>query len=368
MRRTPAEALRTAWSRRGPERETAVAVVKTISATLVSYALAIWPLDSQVAVFAPFAALFTVQATIYRSVSHAIRYLAAVIVGVVAAGIIGATLGQTFWTLAFLIVVTVLVGQWRGFAGYGLQIAIVGLFAFAVGGGDEPGFLLDLMLTVLVGALTGLGVNLVLAPQVRFHDAAEAVADVSTAVENLLIDIAERLRGDDPLEHADSWRTRSRDLAGLVDRVHSDLDLGEEAVRFNPRRFAMRPPPFASSRATIIRISAVVDHTESIARALLYANRSDGAGLDEGFLARFLPSFGNLLEPVAHAVAAFGHRAAGQGDGLDEYVNNAYRHHRELVRFVSTSQPEDSLMLADCGSMLLETERLLSELDTRNVQ
>lgn len=368
MRRTPAEVLRTARSRRGRERDAAVAVVKTISATLASYALATWALDPQVAVFAPFAALFTVQATVYRSVWHGIRYLAAVVIGVAAAGLVGGTLGQNFWTLAVLVVGAVLVGQWRGFAGYGSQIALVGLFAFGVGGGDESGFLIDLLLAVLAGTLTGLVANLIFAPRLRFNDAAQAVADMATAVSDLLVGIAEGLRSDDPLHRAGSWRERTHELDSLIDRVHADVDFREEVVRFNPRRVAMRQPTLAGTRATIITISAVVDHTESITRALLYADRSDGDGLDDSLLPTFLPKYADLLESVAAAVDAFGHHVVGTGDDLDDHLSTAHQRHQELAQLIYDERPSDTRMLADCGAMLLAAERLLSELESGNVQ
>lgn len=364
MARTPSQLFRDARSRRGVERDTVLVIVKSISATLASYAFAQYVLGSQAPAFAPFAALFMVQSTIQRSMLHSLRYLAAVVIGVGATGAIGITLGQTFWSLALLVTVTVLIGRWHRFRGYGAQIPIMGLFAFAARGGDEPGYLMDLLLTVGSGALIGLVVNLLLAPPMRFRSTGQAVEDVSTAVRNLLLDMAEALRGGDPLSEVDAWSQRSSELLALVDRVHSDVDFSQEAARMNPRRLATGTPPLATFRTVLTTLSATVDHLDSITRALNYVeSASGGNGDDSAVLDSFLPAYGGLLEQIARAVELFGQVPFGHGVGLSDILQDGRDRHGDLSRRLREVEPSDSRMLADLGTMLVEAERTLNELE-----
>lgn len=367
MAATPAQLVRDARSRRGSERDTLLTVIKWISATLAAYAFARFVLGSQAPAFAPFAALFMVQATVYRSLYHALRYLAAVVIGVAATGAIGMTWGQTFWSLALLVFVTVLIGQWRRFRGFGAQIPIVGLFAFAARAGDEPGYLMDLLLTVGSGALIGLAVNLLLAPSLRFRSTAQGIEDVSTAVRDLLLDVAEALRDDDPLDEVDAWRQRSNELLKLVDRVHSDVDYSQEASRMNPRRLAAGMPPLATYRTVLTTLAATVAHVDSIVRALGYiagASGDVGEATDAAAVFdEFLPGYADLLEHLAKAVALSGEVPFGRGAGLGDLLREGRDGHGELAQRLHDVGPSDARVLADLGTMLVEAERMLNELE-----
>ncbi|MFW6091018.1 MAG: FUSC family protein [Actinomycetota bacterium] len=366
MAPTPAQLVRDARSRRGPERDTLLTIVKSTGATLAAYAFASFVLGSQAPAFAPFAALFMVQATVYRSLYHALRYLAAVVIGVAATGAIGMAWGQTFWSLALLVFVTVLIGQWRRFRGFGAQIPIVGLFAFAARGGDEPDYLMDLLLTVGSGALIGLAVNLLLAPSLRFSSTAQGIEDVSTAVRDLLLDMAGELRGGDPLDDVDSWSQRSGELLELVDRVHEDVDFSQEAARMNPRRLAVGMPPLATYRTVLTTMTATVDHVDSIVRALTYVERAINEDYDdEGtvVLDEFLPGYAVLLERIARVVELSGEVPFGRGAGLSDALREGYDQHGELAQRLWDVAPSDSRVLADLGTMLVEAERMLNELE-----
>lgn len=366
MARTPSQLIRAARSRRGIERDTLLAAVKAISATLAAYAFAEYVLGSQAPAFAPFAALFMVQSTVYRSMFHALRYFAAVIIGVAATGAIGMTMGQTFWSLALLVTVTVLIGRWRRFHGYGAQIPIIGLFAFAARGGDESGYLLDLLLTVGSGALVGLAVNLLFAPPLRFQSTAQGTEDVSTAVRDLLLDMAESLRGGDPLSEVSTWRQRSHELLKLVDRVHDDVDFSQEAAKMNPRRLAVGMPPLAAYRTVLTTLSAVVDHVDSIVRALTYVERAAGDGDESELLGGFLPDYADLLERIATAVELSGQVPFGYGIGLSDVLQQGYDKHGDMSQWLRDAHPSDSRMLADLGTMLVEAERMLNELEAQS--
>lgn len=395
-----------AW--RPLRRDTLVPPIKTMTALLASYAVALLLIRSQVPVFAPFAALFAVQPTLYRSLLHAFRYLGAVVIGIAATGAVGMALGETFWTLALLVIVTVVIGEWRWLSEYGKQAAVVGLFAFAAGGGDEEAYLSDLLLAVLCGALVGLTVNVLFAPPLRTQEATGAVRDASRAVSDLLREISESLRGDDPLAAASRWREDAAHASHLVDRAREEIEFGEESSRLNPRRLLGSSVPFGPLRSRADALTAVSGQLQSICRILFYASRYGAEELAVGPLSRFLPPYADLLGDLADATGALGEAdpagrrdavsvaadrvvqadAAGRADvrGRDEpaqagppagsttaevglmnrCVAAGLQRHRELAQLVAEEKATDSRALADSGALLVEAERILAELETRS--
>ncbi len=396
------------WAWRPLRRDTVVPPIKTITALLASYAVAVLLIRSQAPVYAPFAALFAVQPTLYRSLLHAFRYLGAVVIGIAATGAVGMALGETFWTLTLLVIVTVVIGEWRWLSEYGKQAAVVGLFAFAAGGGDQETYLTDLLLTVLCGAQVGLAVNVLFAPPLRTLEATGAVRDASRAVSDLLREISESLRGDDHLAAASRWREDAAHASHLVDRARQEIEFGEESSRLNPRRLLGSSLPFVSLRSRAEALTAVSGQLQSICRVLFYASRYGDEELAGGPLSRFLPPYAELIEELADATGALGEAdpaarhadvsvpadpvaqadAAGRADvrareGLvpagapagsttaeDGKINRSValglQRHRELAQLLAEEQATDSRALADCGALLVEAERMLAELEAHS--
>ncbi|WP_162448564.1 FUSC family protein [Phytoactinopolyspora mesophila] len=343
-----------------------VQVIKGIAATIGSYALAVYVLDSQIPSFAPFAALLVVQVTVYQSVLHAVRYVAAVVVGLVCAGAIGLTLGEHMLALAVLVSITLIIGQWPRLRGLGPQVAIVGIFTFAAGGGDDPGYLLSLFTTVLCGALLGAATNLLLAPPIRFHDAAVAVEDVSSSAADLLDEIAGELRSDTPLDDVDAWREHAERLSDTVQRSRNEIDYSAENSRLNPRRLAHRQRPvFTDYRDAADTLGRVVGEMQGITLALNYARRYGEAGTDGHLLGDFLPRYADLIDESANALRSFGayHTGAGLPErSLSDQIDSALQMHDDLTDQLREAQPRDARSIADCGALLVEAERLLSHL------
>lgn len=337
-------------------------VVKGITATLASYLLAVLLLDSQVPAFAPFAALLVVQLTAYRSIVDSLHLVAAVVIGVALTGLVGLGLGQTFWSLALLVTLTLVIGKWRRLGDYGGQVAVVGLFAFAAGGGDETEYLVSLLATVVIGAAVGVAVSMLLAPPLRFDDAVSAVGDVAAAVRDLLRDMAEGVRSDRVGWSGETWRGQARDVASMVERAHLDVDFDEENRRLNPRLIGTRTPRFTDYRDGIETLGAAVEHVKSIARAFAHLDPSDDGEDDRQLLNEFLPRYADLLDDMATAAWVYRTLEAEDAPQVRGVLDEANERHRDLRRRLSAWQPFGSRTMADCGSLLVDVERFLAEL------
>jgi hypothetical protein len=343
-----------------------IQVIKGIVAALSSYALAVYVLDSEIPSFAPFAALLVVQVTVYQSLLDAVRYVTAVVVGLTAAGGIVLTLGEHMLALAVLVSLTLIIGQWPRLREFGPQVAIVGVFAFAAGGGDEPGYLVGLGVTVLCGAVVGAAINLVLAPPIRFNDAAAAVGDVSSAAADLLDEIAGKLRSDKPLHDVDAWRERAERLSYTVQRARNEIDFSAENARLNPRRLAHRQRPvFTDYQDATDTLGRVAGEMQGITLALGYARRYDDVGTDGDLLSYVMPRYADLLDGCGDVIRAFGAYHTGEGlpeRRLADQLASALQLHDDLTDHLRNAEPRDARTIADCGAMLVEAERLLSHL------
>lgn len=340
-------------------------MVKAFSATVLSYVLAVYLVDSSAPSFASFAALLVVQDTVYRSVLDAARYTGAVLVGLACAGIIGLTMGHNLVALMVLVGAALVIGYWRRLRQLGLQVAIVGVFAFAAGGSDDPGYLANLLLTVLCGALVGAGTDVVFAPPVRFQDAADAVNDVCSSMAALLTDIANKLRSPDPLAEADQWRDRSMEFTEIVGDARSEIDFRAENARLNPRRVGKGPPALTDYRHAVDTLGWAVSEVQGITLALLYAHWYDGHTADDELLKYFLPRYAALLDKAAEVTRTFGAAHTGADastEQLSARLSEAQQHRDELTQDLRDAQPRHTRVVADCGALLVELERFLGRL------
>ncbi|RCG19750.1 hypothetical protein DTL70_23835 [Streptomyces diacarni] len=89
----------------GPERETALLLAKSGAAGVLAWALGAYVIASPQPTYAPFTALLVVQSTAYRSLMQSLRYVVAVVLGVLAAGLVGPLIGEN--TLAFAAMLSV---------------------------------------------------------------------------------------------------------------------------------------------------------------------------------------------------------------------------------------------------------------------
>ncbi|MGH3323455.1 MAG: FUSC family protein, partial [Streptomyces sp.] len=196
----------------GYERDVALLLMKSALAGVASWTVAQYFVTSPQPVYAPLVALLVVQSTVYRSLLHSVQYVAAVIAGVLAAGAASPLIGENVGAFAVMLVTALLVGRWRRLGTMGLQVPIVGIFAYnALLGAPATGMLWSIVSMVLLGAGVGLLVNLLLLPPMRYSTADRGVQELSTAVFVLLRDMAAGLREPIPeQDSAEDWLRRAR--------------------------------------------------------------------------------------------------------------------------------------------------------------
>ncbi|MCA1186321.1 MULTISPECIES: aromatic acid exporter family protein [unclassified Saccharopolyspora] len=317
--------------------DTWLLLLKGVVAATLSWWIAAGALGAQAASFAPFSAVLLVHSTVSRSLNHSVRYLAAMVAGIVLAGVVITLGGAGIAVFALVVALALLIGQWRRLGSQGWQVAVAVMFAYQyfVQSEDQQaswaqlGALCGL---VLLGSVVGVGTNLLLVPPLRYRSAEHGVRALSRSVANCLDEFAEAV--DDGLpsrDRAQELWSRAQDLQGLAASARHGLDDAAETQRFNPRKLlAGAPRSFTGHHYTVNALTRVINELQSVARSL----DTDDEAEDEP-QRRWTSSFGELLSAVGEACRSLGevHSAADLRDGgeLADRVERARRCGAELA-------------------------------------
>ena len=195
---------------------TAVYIARLTATAVFAYLLALQlPGGSARSVLAPLTALLVVQATLFHTIGTAIRRVAAVTAGVLAAVAVAAYVPFSWWVLGLLVAATLALGIVLRLREEILEVPISAMLIFSV---DSHTAATSRITETLVGAAAGLAAGLVLAP-LRVQPAKEAVGDLSRQMADLLSQMADGLTEAPDPRRAAEWLDRHpgaarRDRAG----------------------------------------------------------------------------------------------------------------------------------------------------------
>jgi len=92
----------------------ALQIVKTVLAAVVAWVLAVYVFDIEQAFLAPWAALLTVHATVYRTLRRGVQQVGATVLGVLVAFALGSVFGLNALSLGLAILIGLIAGSVRG--------------------------------------------------------------------------------------------------------------------------------------------------------------------------------------------------------------------------------------------------------------
>lgn len=299
-------------------------ILKATLATGVAWVVAAHVLELQQAFLAPWLALLTVHATVYRTVWRGSQAVLASGLGLVVSYVAVQLLGYDLVATPAL-VVSVLVGLLlaRAFLARdeGVAVATTALFVITAGYGShqaaEEMMLSHRFLDTLVGVATGLLVNLLVAPPLDDRVVDSATSDVTRRLGQLLVRMAEDLRGDVDEGVSQEWLEATRDLDDSLDRAQQHLAFTRESRWANPLRHRSRrtaDPDHAE--AVIYRLEDGIAQARAVAR-IVHESVVAAEEWDPEFRRRWT----DVLERVGQRVADPG-RDTGGAPGLDDLVHD----------------------------------------------
>jgi uncharacterized membrane protein YgaE (UPF0421/DUF939 family) len=133
----------------------ALQIVKTVAAAVIAWVLAVYVFDIQQAFLAPWAALLTVHATVYRTFRRGAHHVGATVLGVLVAFVFGSLLGLNALSLGLAILVGLVAGSVRGLRAETTTAAATALVVLTTGISEEPGALLSRLADTGIGIASG---------------------------------------------------------------------------------------------------------------------------------------------------------------------------------------------------------------------
>lgn len=262
------KALRDRW--RDPSLWTDVSqLVKTVVAAVLAWQLAVHAFSLSQSLLAPWAALLTVNATVYRTLARGLQQVGAAVLGVLLAFAAGTTLGVNAGSLGLVLLVAMLVGSARALRAESTTAAATALVVLLAGYSNEGTMLLQRLLDTGIGIGVGLLVNLVVWPPLRDRSAARHVDRIDDALGVLLTDIADGLRDGADHDDVEVWVDRSRAIDHDIDAAWAAVRWARESGRMNLRRSAQeRVRAAADFESLLARLEQALAEVRSMARTV----------------------------------------------------------------------------------------------------
>ncbi len=322
-------------------------------------------------VTAALTALLIVQVTFFGTITETLRRIVSVLVGVGLA--IGASLlvGLTWWSLASIVLVSILVGQVLRLGPHLLEVPISAMLILAAGGAGVNA--LDRVVETLIGAAVGLLVNVVVPQRPRTRSAGMAVERFADDIARLLDRVASALH-DGPVspDMAAAWLDDARGLGKRVEFIERELDEASESRRLNPRVVGM-PDTTPDLRTGLQALEHTAIALRAVFRSLAEAPnasgdeaRPDGSADDD-----LRDAIAVLIADIATAVRDYGALVRAEGDEIGEphvaELEDALEAAREarvrLTELLLVDPHEAVGLWQRRGSLLAGVERVLAELD-----
>src|SRR5215207_9981131 len=231
-------------------------IVKTVVAAVLAWVIARDVLGIAQPFLAPWAALLTVHATVYRTVARGIQQVGATVLGVLLAFAAGSTLGVNAASLGLVLLAGMLAGAARSLRAESTTAAATALVVLLTGSSGSESMLLARLLDTVIGIGVGLAINLLVWPPLRDRAAARRVDRIDDRLGDGGVD------GD-----AAEWEERTRDIEHDVDLAWATVRQARESGRMNPRRGAAERIGAADDFGTLLtRLEQATAETRSMAR------------------------------------------------------------------------------------------------------
>ncbi|MFF9688930.1 aromatic acid exporter family protein [Streptomyces sp. NPDC014623] len=359
---------RRAFSYDGDERGTLLVIGKSALAAGLAWLLAHDVLDARSPAFAPFSAVLIMQVTVYRSVVQSLRYVGAVVAGVLVQAALGFLAGPDLLTFVLVAVIALAIGRWRVLGAQGPQVATAAFFAFSTyitsSGDSQRVFRLgEIVVLVLLGCAVGTAVNVLVVPPLRYRSAEYGIRSLARTLHDLLCDMYPVLAGGVPdQDTTEGWRARAARTGEMIGQARSGLEESKESLQFNPWRLSRRyrnHPGFQGYEAVLGALERTLYQVAALTRGLDRAMEEDEAR--RPFLQRYA-AFLKAACAVAEVLTTLDETTLlAQAKRLERLTGEAAARRDEVAeetRRLSLSLADPS---APYGILVTEATRLLEE-------
>lgn len=258
-------------------------ILKSVLAATAAWWFASAVMHSEMPFLAPWTALLTVHATVYRSLARGIQTTVSSGLGVLLSYVIGAFLGVELWTFALALLVGMLASRLWWIRDEGIAIATTAVFVLGSGFGEQAPLLTDRLLEVGVGVAFGFVVNALVVPPLRDAQASRYVDRINLLMGELLVDMSEELTRSWDTERAEQWAQRTAEMQDMISSAWQSVRFARESSWGNPRSHPMAPlrrrraeSRPADYREILERVDEGISHLRNLTRTLREASYAHG--------------------------------------------------------------------------------------------
>lgn len=243
-----------------------VQIVKAVVAAVAAWLVAENLLGVASAFLAPWTALLTVHATVYRSFTRGAQVVGATVLGVLLSYLVVEAMGQGAPALAVALLLGMLAGTARPIHNEGSTVATTALFVITAGQAEQAPMLVDRLWATAVGVAAGLLCNVLLLAPIDDHRARRQVDAVARRLGHLLRDVS-REPGTGEEVDARHWIERSRQTDAALGRAWELVRHTREARVGNPRK---GPPDLGPGdyAAQLMQLEEGIAQARAIARTV----------------------------------------------------------------------------------------------------
>jgi len=273
-------------------------VLKAAGAAVAAWLLAVQVFDVSQPFLAPWSALLTVHATVYRSVSRGAQQVGSTVLGVLLSFVLAELLGINGVTLFLAMLAALLLARVWPLRDEGMTVATTALFVLTTGYGQQEQMLGDRILATVLGIGVGVLVNLLVLPPLNHRSAAQHVDIIDDRLGLLLCGMAEAVRRSDSDEAVTDWIDQTRRLDRELDHAWESVGFARESTRLNPRRRAtVMQRGELSYEEVLYRLEDGIAETRSMARTIRESTFAEHA-----WDHRFREPWVDLLDEVGQRV------------------------------------------------------------------
>ncbi|MFF8673939.1 aromatic acid exporter family protein [Streptomyces sp. NPDC015242] len=346
-----------------------VQTLRSAFAATIAYVIALRLSPEKAPLTAPLTALLVVQVTLYATITNGFRRVNAVVTGVLVAIAFSLLVGLTWWSLALLLVASLAVGRLVRVEEYVPEVAISAMLVLGVTTVGDTAW--ARVLETLIGAVVGLGCNLLLAPPVWVEEAGASIEGLARRLRQLMLRMGEEAAGAPPVDRAAERLHEARRLDHDIVEVDAALRQAEDSLRLNPRvregllhRVVLRTGLDTLEICTVVlRVLArtLTDLAKEREPEPLFASET-GAVLEQ------------LLSEIADAVVSFAvlvttHLSASAESAeerLAAELRSAAATRDKLAVLLREEAERDKGNWQLAGAVLTEVNRILDEMDTEH--
>jgi hypothetical protein len=366
VREWTAHARRIVHKRRDP---VVVQTVRSAFAATIAYVIALRLSPEAAPLTAPLTALLVVQVTLYATLTNGFRRVNAVVTGVLVAIAFSLLVGLTWWSLALLLVASLAVGRLVRVEEYVPEVAISAMLVLGVTTHGDTAW--ARVVETLIGAVVGLGCNLLLAPPVWVEEAGASIEGLARRLRQLMLRMGEEAAGGTPPDQAAERLHEARRLDHDIVEVDAALRQAEDSLRLNPRvREGLLHRVVLRTGLDTLEICTVV--LRVLARS--FTDLAKEREPEPLFDAETGAALQQLLSEIADAVVSF---AVLVTTHLSASAESAEERLATELRTAAGTRDKLALLLRKeaeretphwqlLGAVLTEVNRILDELDTEH--